>query len=143
MAIANTAHGNTKSSATAGTSSGAIATTAAVGECIIVAVCTVNTATSTPTDTASNTYQQLGVAVVNTDRVILYGCLHNKSANPSITCTFTSSRYSVAISTFTGVVAFVPSNSTTAPTPAHVERTCLHKQTRAPWADLQPLVVAH
>lgn len=122
MAIASTAHGNTKTSATATTTSSAITTTAAIGETIIVAVGTVATTSNTPTDTATNAYVQLGAISTNTERITLWGCLSNKSASPSITCTFGSSRYGIAIATYTGVFGFFQANTTTATgstSPAH------------------------
>lgn len=113
MAIANTSHGNTKTSSTAATTSGAITTTAAIGETIVVAVGTVNTTSNAPTDSASNTYVQLGAITTNTERITFWGCLSNKGASPSVTCTFGSSRYGIAIATYTGVKGFNQNNTTT------------------------------
>src|SRR5690348_14073976 len=113
MSIANTAHGNTKTSSTAATTSGAITTTAAIGETIVVAVGTVNTTSNAPTDTASNTYVQLGAIATNTERITFWGCLSSLGASPSVTCTFGSSRYGIAIATYTGVKSFKQSNTTT------------------------------
>jgi hypothetical protein len=112
MAIANTAHGNTQGSSTAAITSGAITTTAAVGETIIVAVGTIGTVSAVPTDTASNNYVQLGT-FTSTATITLWGCLSNRGASPSITCTFGSSRYSIAIATYTGIFDFIQSNTIT------------------------------
>jgi hypothetical protein len=116
MAISRTAHGATKTSATATTTSGAITVSALSGECIIVAVGTVATTSNAPTDNAtgsSNTYVQLGNISTNTERITLWGCLSSKSAVTAITCTFGSSRYAVAIDTYTGVLGFNQSNINT------------------------------
>jgi hypothetical protein len=116
VAIARTTHGGTVSSATANTTAN-VTVTAVTGETIIVAVGTVNTTSNAPTDNAtgsSNSYIQLGAIATNTERVTFWACLSSKSNVTTVTCTFTSSRYGIAVSTYTGAAGFNQGNTTTA-----------------------------
>lgn len=121
MALAyKTGCGVTKTSSTAATTTGAMtlgSTGAATGETIIVAVGTVNTTSNAPTDNATpstNIYVQIATAVVNTEKITFWGCLSSKSAVTTVTATFTSSRYGVAVSVYQGVKSFSATNTKTA-----------------------------
>lgn len=110
--------GTQASSGTAATTSGALGFGAAsIGDTIIVAVATVDPAASNaPTDNAtpsSNNYVQLGSVASNTERITFWGCLSSKSSVSSVTSTFSSSKWAVAIVRYTGVASFVQSNTTT------------------------------
>jgi hypothetical protein len=116
MAIARTTHGGAVTNTSATTTTQSVTVTAVTGEAIIVAVGTVNTTSNAPTDNAtgsSNTYVQLGSIATNTERITLWGCASSKSNVTSVTATYTASRASVAVSTYTGVAGFNQSNTTT------------------------------
>jgi len=114
MAIAETAHGNAVSNSTAAATEN-VTVTVAVGETVIVAVSTALSVTANaPTDNAtggSNTYVILATEEGTTFRMTLFGCLHSKSAVTTITCTFSSSRNGIAVTTYTGVGSFNQSNT--------------------------------
>lgn len=112
MAVAYTNHGNTKTSSTAATSSGAITVAGAAGDTYVVAICITTTGIVSVTDSASHTYTELGVHSTNTYSVYFFGFL-NAGAITTVTASFPSSRYSVSIASYSGVVAFNSGNTTT------------------------------
>lgn len=123
MAIANVAHGGTASNAVAQTSA-AVTVSVATGDCIIVCVSLNGITPSGITDNAtggSNKYYMVSGPATNTGRVTMWVCPSSNSSVTTITVTFASSTFGVAVATYTGVQGFgqvknSTTGSSTAPT---------------------------
>lgn len=107
MSIAYAARGGTVQSTTAATT-GSVTVTASIGDTIIVAIALVGLAPTSVTDNAStpNIYTRIGAASSNTEEVVLFVSRNIAHAPTSVTATFPSSRFAIAVSTYTGVASF-------------------------------------
>jgi len=115
MAIAYTNHGATKTSSTAAKTTGNIVITAAAGDTTLVAVALAAGTNPSISDSNFAIYTLLVGPITNTDTLWLFGLLAaNGGPNSFINVTWTtSSRYSVAIDTWSGVTGFGVTGSAT------------------------------
>ncbi len=137
MALANVARGATATSATATTSVTITPVTHPIaGDTIIVAVAVAaSDSTVAVTDNASppNKYIIVAGPVLNTGQITMFASRNIANAPTTITVTFASSRYGIAIATYTGVGGFRQAKNTGTGTTSPATETLANALLTSDW----------